>query len=348
MNPTAIDILKQNRLASGEFGGGLANHLSMTVVALDRLGASEEIQAAFARTYRTRHAIMPLRGGGDEADPSRLGDRQEEAGRVRDMLTEMRTLGRDRVLRKHLPQLLRGLGASAFHAMIRTAYGVEAADDDEIAFGLAYWQSTWLDLGAPAGRCDRTLDVEGLIATFGAYVRHRGEGPTDGLIHFKLRQIANEPYFAPFADSAAIDADSLPKLATLARVIFTATLDFTALHLVTSAHALRVLSPWIEDRAWANAMLWRAMLAAYGGMKAPLIEETHSNTAWSWDDLAAKAIATGDDHAVKLTYSARSEAAFYGCDAYRPAAAAYVAKLAGRQELSPEREPRAQKHHSSR
>lgn len=347
MNPTTIDILKQNRLVSGEFGGGLANHLSMTVVALDRLGASEEIQAAFARAYRSRHVLMPL-GRGDQANTSRLGDRQEEAGRVAHMLTEMRTLGRDRALRKHLPYLLRGLGASAFHAMIRTAYGVEAADDDEIAFGLAYWQSTWLDLGAPAGRCDRTLDVEGLIATFGAYVRHRGEGPSDGLIHFKLWQIANEPYFAPFADSAEIDADNLTKLATLARMIFTTTLDFTALHLVTAAHALRVLSPWIEDRAWANAMFWRAMLAAYGGMQAPLIEEIHSNTAWTWDELAAKAIATGDDHAVKLTYSARREATFYGCDAYRPAAAAYVAKLARRQELSSEREPRVQKHHNSR
>jgi hypothetical protein len=328
VNPTAIDILKHNRLASSEFGGGLANHLSMTIVALDRLGASEQVQAAFARGYRHRNELTPLRSLGDDAGPCRLGDRRQESCRVREMLQEMRVFGRDRTLRRHLPGLLRGIGASAFHAMIRTAYGVEAADDDEIAFGLAYWQSTWLDLGAPAGRRDRTSDVDGLIATFGAYVRHRGEGPAGGLIHFKLRQIAGEPYFASFADSAAIDADSLPKLATLARRIFATTLDFTALHLVTSAHALRVLSPWIEDRGWANAMFWRALLAADGGIQAPLIEEPLPIAAWGWDELATRAIATGDDHAVKLTYTARSEAAFYGCEAYRAAAAAYVAKFA--------------------
>jgi hypothetical protein len=214
--------------------------------------------------------------------------------------------------------------------LIRTACGIEADDDEEIAFALAYWQAAWLDLGEPPPAGQGTADLTDVLEAYGRHLRSSGLVPAGRAIFVRMQSAARDPAFAMFADSGRVDAESLPDLAALARRAFAQTLDFTALHLVTSTHALRVLTPWIADRASANWFHWRAMLAGYAAMGARPISVQPRTPAdpGQWDEVAALAIATGDDHAIKLAYSAKCEAEAYGCDAaYRGMAAAYARKL---------------------
>jgi hypothetical protein len=121
---------------------------------------------------------------------------------------------------------------------------------------------------------------------------------------------------------------TLPRLAMLAAERYAARGGFTALHLLTSAHAMRVLLPWLDagDRrdalrhyAGAAAAAWATLPREAGA--APALPSLR------WDEVTARAIDTDDDgHAVKLVDSCRElEAALGGAVWLRAATRAVAA-----------------------
>ncbi|MGO8528686.1 hypothetical protein ACC753_37675, partial [Rhizobium ruizarguesonis] len=52
---------------------------------------------------------------------------------------EVARLGIHETLELYLPDLADGIGASAFHALMRAAYGVLRVDETDVAIALAYW-----------------------------------------------------------------------------------------------------------------------------------------------------------------------------------------------------------------
>jgi hypothetical protein len=114
----------------------------------------------------------------------------------------------------------------------------------------------------------------------------------------------------------------LPSLTREALRIYLATRDFTALHLITSLHALRVISAsmpigsGIRDAYWYAFCLARLTIPA----RARLPPGKGLPAAADWDAIAALAVASDDDHVVKLVYSCREESRAYGYPAYLDAA----------------------------
>ncbi len=121
-----------------------------------------------------------------------------------------------------------------------------------------------------------------------------------------------------------IDRDAtLAQLATLAARRYAGSGNFTVLHLVTSAHALRVLLPWLDDDDVADALghYWLAYAAghvasglAQGVGAAPI------GAPLPWATLAARAIASDDDHLIKLVDTCREQERAYGGEVWREAA----------------------------
>jgi hypothetical protein len=296
-----------------EYGHNLSNHLPMVLTALARQGASDERLTAFAAHYTTRlHAMPP-------EEPWPAGDAwRTHLGRPR-AWPAYRSLWREwiahegaaDVLQQALPVLMQGAGAVAFHGPIRTAYALAANHADELADALAYWSCRWFACGTADGNGSHA-DTQAVFAE----LNFAAELPREDLIANAMAHAAAHPRFAPAITRWRVDVHTtLPRLAMLAAERYAARGGFTALHLLTSAHAVRVLLPWLDAADRRDALRHYAAAAAAAWATLPRDAATASALpGWRWDEVVARAIATDDDgHAVKLVDSCRElEAALGG------------------------------------
>ncbi len=123
------------------------------------------------------------------------------------------------------------------------------------------------------------------------------------------------------ANALEVKSDTLDRLALAMLDLYASTGDFTALHAVTSTHAFRVLAPFMVDSQLALRYHWQALAAAYIGIGAPRIEAPAHKAPPAWDEILPRAIASEDEHTVKLVDSCRQEQRARGGDAYALVAA---------------------------
>jgi hypothetical protein len=309
MSFAASTTLRERLVAAArfdaEYGASLSNHLPMALVALARLGASDERLAEFAQRYAARLHPAPA------AEPWPAGDAwRAHLGRPR-AWPAYRALFRDwlrhegaaDVLAQTLPVLMAGVGAAAFHGPIRAAYALAANHADELADALAYWACRWFPLGEPAA-AGSVVDPAVLLPALDL----AGELPDAPLISQRMASAAAHPRFASAADRLHVDLRStLPRLAHLAAERYAAGADFTVLHLVTSAHAVQVLLPWLDDdaaRREALAHYARAWLAGWA-TRPPHDAPQPPLAVLPWPEIEARAVESDDEHAIKLVDSCR-------------------------------------------
>ena len=315
-------LLDANLQLDAEYDGGLANHLPMALVALQALGASDLRLQAFAATYRRK--LVPAPTAADwpagEAWGSRLGVARAWSA-YRSLFAQWLTRdGHDALLRQALPALMSGCGGAAFHGLIRTACAMRSGHDGELADGLAYWACCYLQLHAGAGEGD--TDNPGMVLQA---LRHAlGDWRANQrLIVQRMQAAALQPAFAPQTRRLRIGADSLGALARLAIRLYAQGGNFTVLHLVTSCHALRLLLPYLDEPLPALRSFWAAYAAGAASLPDSawaLAPQPLPTAGFDWPQIAAKAVASDDEHVIKLVYSAREEHRHYGWEDYRQAA----------------------------
>ena len=78
------------------------------------------------------------------------------------------------------------------------------------------------------------------------------------------------------------------------------------LHAVTSPLACELVLPWLaqEDRDAALGYVWQAVAALHVGYDLDRLALAPTKTPPSTDDLVDGAVASGDEHAIKLTEAA--------------------------------------------
>ncbi|MBN9058017.1 MAG: DUF4243 domain-containing protein, partial [Rhizobiales bacterium] len=159
---TVDELLVEVRLFSAEFPVLLANHLPMIIVALDRLGASSERLREYFETYRTTNGLVPTPPPVAPIQRDRwtdaLGDRTREYDYRAFFEAEVRRIGIDSAIQTYLPTLIPGIGASATHGMMRTAYGLMRMDPTEVGTALGYWSTTYLSMPRATGATPITYD----------------------------------------------------------------------------------------------------------------------------------------------------------------------------------------------
>jgi hypothetical protein len=311
-----------------EYGGSLSNHLPMALTALARLGASDERRAEFAARYAKKlHAAPPNEAWpAGEAWRALLGQpRAWPAYRAlwRGWIADESAPA---VLAQALPTLMQGAGAAAFHGPIRAAYALAANHAEELADALAYWSCRWFACGAADGD-GSNADTAAVLNALDLCAELKDQP----LIAQQMAQAAAHPRFAPALARWRVDAHiTLPRLAMLAAERYAARAEFTVLHLVTSAHAVRVLLPWLaaEDRltalrhyAAAAAAAWATLPRQHAGAPAQV-------TVLPWTEITARATESDDDHVIKLVDSCRELESSQGGAVWSRAASRAVAEIA--------------------
>jgi hypothetical protein len=310
-----------------EYGASLSNHLPMALAALARLGASDERLAAFAQRYATRlHPAPPIEPW-PAGDPWRaLFGRPRAWPMYRRLWREwLAHEGAADVLAQALPALIEGVGAAAFHGPIRAAYALAANHADELADALAYWSCRWFACGAADGD-GSNADTAAVIAALDL----AAELEPRALIAQAMAQAAVHPRFAAAIARWRVDVQvTLPRLAMLAAERYAARAEFTALHLVTSAHAVRVLLPCLDadDRLAALRHYAGAAAAAWATLPREAAAPAHFDIL-PWSEIVARAIDSDDDHAIKLVDSCRELEAALGGAVWLRAASRAVAQRA--------------------
>ena len=291
----------------------------MALLSLTALGSSEQHLRELGEDHLARWAPFPPSGRAVDARGWREQRGNDEAlfGLRAMFREEIRRRGVAATLRAYLPDLLPGLGAHAFHPIIRTGYGVRFDEPEEVAIGLAYWAVTYLPLGPladPGPARDPQVSLAAVRGTPALTAEGRAaaglERPGGMNIVGNMRWASGLPGFAPAA-ALRVGAGSLAAIARAVRQLYLGSGDnFTALHAVTGTHGYRMIEPFVDpaDRPAGRRYLWQAVVAAYVSIGAPALVVRPATKLPSWNEVAARAAASSDDHQIKLTDVAREEA----------------------------------------
>lgn len=225
-------------------------------------------------------------------------------------------------LHELLPRMLAAPETAAFHDAIRVAYALESGHDAELAAALASYVAGRRTLGPlpPFAREPRPLRE---------VVERARREPTLAMAPRNNTTIMSDMAAAQelpgFAVLVALAQPTLDELAEASLAVYLATHDFTALHLVTGCHAVRVLlchAPELDRDGEGQVLraLWRAWLAAYVaiGKPAPDWDAVHGGSASEGDWRAALPAlhASINDHRIKLADAARQEWRLRGWPGY--------------------------------
>jgi len=307
----ALEILKDTGF---EYSGGLANHGPMAAEALCALGRYDRVLPWVEGYTRRLQERLERREPVTERNwRQALGD----FGRVEDWTAlferELERPWRE-VLDRWVPRLAPGLVAAAAHGIIRTGHAVRsvaAADTPlrrgELARGLAYWAARYQVLPEASPQVKRSLIPSEAIQLIELLPEERRrEG---GFITARLEKLAELPSFAAVIHWVDLSADRTRLLSdlteTCARVfIASAPRQLIALiHGVTGSGAVRLLLPHLSPEA-GEALLrygWQMGAALYAACGQPLSPSSARAPQASLSDLVDRAVATGDEHAIKFT-----------------------------------------------
>jgi hypothetical protein len=315
------DVLDEglSRLAATgpEYRGGLSNHGPMAAEALVRLGRADAVEH-WLDGYLKR--LDPAPRPGDRITDATWRDALGKSNRVADWEVYLRAQLAEEpwqdVLARWWPRLLPGVAAAATHGIIRTSHAarsLDAADEakqterrGELARALAYWAASYMELPG-AARPSGTLDPARAIRELPVL----DEPVAGGLITGRLKDgIPRLPGLGQAVAALRPPADASRDLSVLAGEFARVFLAYgrrqpiTFLHAVTAPvaaySALPLLPPQLA-RSTYDA-LWQvgaALYAVHAGEVTP--EPLPTAAAPATEDLADRAVRTGDEHAIKLT-----------------------------------------------
>lgn len=325
LDANTLTLIEEGSRHSAFYGGNLANHLPMALVALDRLGATREQVSAFATRYAKKLEPMPAPAETITRETANafLGRAEAFASWILFFEREFARAGMNETVKRWTSRLLPGVGSFAFHGLIRLAYAVESGSEKELARALASWAASYTALGdLPPLPQSSTSPAEALSALNGdpKFTRGRYAG---GRISERMARAAADPEATRIMASAGADKINIASLAQAILGAYAATGDFTVLHGLTACHAFRALMPFMEDPALGERYLWQALVCAYLSAGGPAAGKPLSgDERLPWDEIRRRAAGSHDEHDLKLAYSAWEEWKNYGDDLYRRVASA--------------------------
>ena len=149
VSKTCRSLIEKGLVYHPVYGNGFSNHLPMSLVALDQMGASE---AQLKNYYSISSSRLNLRKTGSQDGAfnftkEKLGQKDLFEDFFLYFTRRLQDISTGGLLKEVIPVLMEGVGGAAFHPLIRLSYALVSNCKDEIAMSLAYWASEFLALG---------------------------------------------------------------------------------------------------------------------------------------------------------------------------------------------------------
>lgn len=315
---------------------GLTSHGPMAVEALAALGRAN---AVMPWLERYKKGLLPRPAPCERIDPTRwrdlLGHVDREADWEELFAAELTRGPWREVLATWTGRLAPGICANATHGVIRTGHAVRSLEHAmtparlrELGDGLASWAANHQTL--PTGDVrSGTLPPRAAIERVGRVPM--AERTFTGTIVSSLAGLAGQPAFADaisLLDVRPAPAQVLSELTeTFARVYLANAHDtlttIVFVHGITSLAALRTLLRYLSPDAarTATQYAWQASAALYAAFgTAPAKAGDVELPRESVETLVDRAVANGDEHAIKLTEACLREHAIAPSPSYLAAA----------------------------
>ena len=290
---------------------GTTNHCPMALVALAEMGASSARLQEFFDMWEREYALS--------APPvDTIIARHEWAGHLgeraafgalhlcfQDWIADA---GPVPVITAVLQEVPFAPATQAFHALIRLAYGIEVGHAGEIASGLASLISSHLPI-------DVSLDENPTADSVDTGFDHVAQALSDvafqgNSITSRLRVAATDVRFGSAVLAPPADVGLLDDLARATIGAYWRKPDFTLLHTVTATRAARIVFAQLHDSLIKQLLpsLWVALCAAYATVgRLADAEANVPDPAIDWGDVCRMAVASDDDHVIKMTYTCLCE-----------------------------------------
>ncbi len=297
---------------------GLANHGPMAAEALAHLGRHDAIPGWVAQ-YRARldDAPPPARPLTEAEWPAALG----RPDRFPEWLALFEREIADRpvaaVVGEWVPRLLPGSVGAATHGLIRTGHALRGLGDAdtpprrlEVANALAFWASSYQELPGPP----LLIGQEGVADALADLPYLPEDAPRPMLISDRMAAVGDiadefEQAVASLGWTGRA-VDLLDQLATGGALAYLRNADggevIGLLHAVTAPMACELVLPWLaeEDRDAALGYVWQAAAALHVAYDIDRLAPAPTEAPPSTDAIVEGAVASGDEHAIKLAEAA--------------------------------------------
>ncbi len=329
-----------------EYGGGLSNHGPMAAEALCALARPDAV-TRWVERYRSRldarpRATQPISQAQWRAalgQYRRVGDWSEFFTARLDAAPWREVLG------VWSARLAPGISAAAFHGVLRTAHAVRSLAENEsrarlneLAQGLGYWAASYQELPTGQGGDSREPPSRAIEEVEFVPAEKKGRA---GLLSDGLAALADFPPFASAIGrvdtSGAVPSFISDLTETFAGVYLVNSSSFLTtiafIHTVTGPAAVRLMLPHMDDAAGRTLAryAWQACAAMYAafGRNRPSMARAGDGAANRDDsraepkrnDLIDRAVANGDEHAIKFTEACLREYSLNPKPVYLSAAA---------------------------
>jgi hypothetical protein len=335
------DVLGLLAQTGPEYAGGLSNHGPMAAEAILALGRPERA-LPWVESYRRRLRGHPESRNAIPRDAWReaLGDYTRVGDWIVFFHRELAEGPWQDALGRWTASLAPGMSAAAFHGLIRTAHatrslcaGETPARRRELAEGLGYWAARYQTLPSRegAGRTGATPS-QAIREVPTLAPGRRGGGPiTDALL-----ALDGLPSFADVAGLVDSSGDATRFLSDLTETfagVYVAKAPsgnvIAWVHSVTGPSAVRLLLPHLPPASRAEVLrcAWQAAAAIYAAFGSVSSRVEAPAQLPDREGLIDRALATGDEHAIKFTEACLREHALNATPVYLQAALHAVGSL---------------------
>ncbi|MDD3265853.1 MAG: questin oxidase family protein [Burkholderiales bacterium] len=289
--------IQQNLQYSPSYNNGLSNHLSMAILALDKIGANEQQIDKFFNSYSTKlESIINY--------PQLLDMQRKLYENLKNNYSKIKI---SEVLDNLIPYLTTG----GFHGIIRVAYILEELEHNisiisqniiikELAMGITYWEKAKIQIDDEL----RHINLQEIIKKFhGSNIQQTKFSPN--LIYNDLLLISKSELYKEFSGQIQYTAKNDELLHEFALDIYIETRDFTAIHMVTLMHAYEIIKPYINRQNEENiqTLLWNNLLAAAIRAKRSSFDNKFLSAEQCFIKYKDKVLNSNDDHVIKLYYT---------------------------------------------
>jgi hypothetical protein len=322
MNAADYSVLDETleimSLMGPDLNNGFSNHAPMAIEAMCAMGRTDAVMPWFDRY---RHSLAPRRARiarlTNDNWRAALGDLRRTEDWFEFFRNELEERPWQSVLDLWAARLAPGLMAAATHGVIRTGHATRAlaledtsARRRELADGLAYWAADYFPLPAERHAPAQAKPSDAIARV--QMIPHETRRGNFGSLTDALAQLDSFPSFKDTLDAVDPAGDPSAFLsdlsATFARVFLANAHDtYTTIafvHAVTGPSALRPFLPYLRDTTThaALAYAWQTAAAMYAtfGTRSDLSHFDEVKVG-SHDELIERAIACGDEHAIKFT-----------------------------------------------